>query len=109
MEILVESAQAITQFFREQGYTEESLSRLGLVELSWNSPEMKLASAWAVTGKARLDQATELIAELGLAITLESTFEEIEETIHAHPTLSEAIHLGEAIAKSQGEKFIGST
>jgi dihydrolipoamide dehydrogenase len=37
-------------------------------------------------------EATELIAELGLAITLESTFEEIEETIHAHPTLSEAIH-----------------
>ena len=37
-------------------------------------------------------EATELIAELGLAITLESTFEEIEETIHAHPTLGEAIH-----------------
>jgi dihydrolipoamide dehydrogenase len=37
-------------------------------------------------------EATELIAELGLAITLEATFEEIEETIHAHPTLSEAIH-----------------
>jgi dihydrolipoamide dehydrogenase len=31
-----------------------------------------------------------LIAELGLAITLEATFEEIEATIHAHPTLSEA-------------------
>jgi hypothetical protein len=27
-----------------------------------------------------------------LAITLEATFEEIEETIHAHPTLSEAVH-----------------
>ena len=37
-------------------------------------------------------EATELIAELGLAMTLESTFEEIEETIHAHPTLSEAVH-----------------
>jgi dihydrolipoamide dehydrogenase len=37
-------------------------------------------------------EATELIAELGLAITLEATFEEIEETIHAHPTLSEAVH-----------------
>jgi dihydrolipoamide dehydrogenase len=37
-------------------------------------------------------EATELIAELGLAITLEATFEEIEATIHAHPTLSEAIH-----------------
>ncbi|MBV8414712.1 MAG: FAD-dependent oxidoreductase, partial [Verrucomicrobia bacterium] len=37
-------------------------------------------------------EATELIAELDLAMTLEATFEEIEETIHAHPTLSEAIH-----------------
>ncbi|HYY27768.1 MAG TPA: dihydrolipoyl dehydrogenase [Chthoniobacterales bacterium] len=37
-------------------------------------------------------EATELIAELGLAITAEATFEEIQATIHAHPTLSEAIH-----------------
>lgn len=36
-------------------------------------------------------EATEMIAELGLAITLEATYEEIEATIHAHPTLSEAI------------------
>jgi len=37
-------------------------------------------------------EATELIAELGLAMNLEATFEEIEATIHAHPTLSEAVH-----------------
>jgi len=37
-------------------------------------------------------EATELIAEMGLAITLEATHEELENTIHAHPTLSEAIH-----------------
>ena len=36
--------------------------------------------------------ATELIAEMGLAITTESTYEDIEATIHAHPTLAEAIH-----------------
>ncbi len=36
--------------------------------------------------------ATEMIAELGLALTLEATSEEIAATIHAHPTLSEAIH-----------------
>lgn len=36
--------------------------------------------------------ATELIAEMGLAMTLEATNEEIEATIHAHPTLAEAIH-----------------
>ena len=44
--------------------------------------------------------ATEMIAELGLAITMEATYEEITATIHAHPTLSEAIH--EAAHASQG-------
>jgi dihydrolipoamide dehydrogenase len=37
-------------------------------------------------------EATEMIAELGLALTLEATHEEIEASIHAHPTLSEAVH-----------------
>jgi dihydrolipoamide dehydrogenase len=37
-------------------------------------------------------EATEMIAELGLAMTLEATYEEIEGTIHAHPTLSESVH-----------------
>jgi dihydrolipoamide dehydrogenase len=37
-------------------------------------------------------EATELIAELGLAITLEATTDEIDATIHAHPTLSEMVH-----------------
>ncbi|MBV9390502.1 MAG: dihydrolipoyl dehydrogenase [Verrucomicrobia bacterium] len=46
-------------------------------------------------------EATELIAELGLAIHLESTYEEIEETIHAHPTLSEAIHEASGAAWGQ--------
>ncbi len=36
--------------------------------------------------------ATELIAEMGLAITTEATYHDIEATIHAHPTLAEAIH-----------------
>jgi len=35
--------------------------------------------------------ATELVAEMGLAMTLESTTAEIAATSHAHPTLSEAI------------------
>ena len=35
--------------------------------------------------------ATEMIAEFGIAKTLESTHEEIAHTIHAHPTLSEAM------------------
>ena len=36
-------------------------------------------------------EATELIAELGMAKALETTWEEIAMNIHAHPTLSEAI------------------
>ena len=36
-------------------------------------------------------EATELIAELGVAKALETTREEIAMTIHAHPTLSESI------------------
>ncbi len=46
-------------------------------------------------------EATEMIAELGLAITLEATHEDLEATIHAHPTLSEAVH--EAVAQAYGE------
>ena len=37
-------------------------------------------------------EATEMIAEMGLAITMEATKEDIEATIHAHPTLAEAVH-----------------
>ncbi|WP_043583425.1 dihydrolipoyl dehydrogenase [Geminisphaera colitermitum] len=47
------------------------------------------------------NEATELIAEYGLAIELEASVEEIHQTIHAHPTLSEAIM--EAAASSMGE------
>jgi hypothetical protein len=64
MEILVESVQAIAQFFREQGYTEESLGRLGLAELPWNGLAKQSASAWAVTGDARLDLLIRLFYRL---------------------------------------------
>ena len=36
--------------------------------------------------------ATELIAEAGSAMKLEATAEDLSRTIHAHPTLAEAIH-----------------
>ncbi len=44
--------------------------------------------------------ATEMIAEFGLAMNSELTYEDIEATIHAHPTLAEAIH--EAVAQALG-------
>jgi dihydrolipoamide dehydrogenase len=45
--------------------------------------------------------ATEMIAEYGLAIQLEATAEDIHHTIHAHPTMSEAMM--EAAAAVFGE------
>ena len=46
-------------------------------------------------------EATELVAELGLALRLEATYEELLFTVHAHPTLSEAIM--EAAGQAFGE------
>lgn len=43
-------------------------------------------------------EATEMIAEMGLAINAELTKDDIEATIHAHPTLSEAVHEATGVA-----------
>ncbi len=59
----------------------------GFVKLIIGEPHGEILGAHIIG-----PEATELIAELGLAITLEATHEEIEATIHAHPTLSEAVH-----------------
>ena len=59
----------------------------GFVKLLIGEPHGEILGAHIVG-----PEATEMIAELGLAITLEATYEEIEATIHAHPTLSEAVH-----------------
>jgi dihydrolipoamide dehydrogenase len=45
-------------------------------------------------------RSTELVAEATLALRLESTVEELMRTIHAHPTMSEAI--GEAAHAAHG-------
>jgi len=49
--------------------------------------------------------ATDLIAEIGLARTLEATTAEISGTVHAHPTLSEAILESALIAEGRGINF----
>jgi len=67
----------------------------GFVKLIFGEPHGELLGAHILGA-----DATELIAELGLAITLEATFEEINATIHAHPTLSEAVK--EATEASHG-------
>jgi dihydrolipoamide dehydrogenase len=48
-------------------------------------------------------EATEMIAEVGLGMTLETTGREILDTIHAHPTLSEAVM--EATGAAYGESI----
>ena len=59
----------------------------GFVKLIVGEPHGEILGAHIIG-----PEATEMIAELGLAITLEATYEEIEATIHAHPTLSESVH-----------------
>ena len=59
----------------------------GFVKLIIGDPHGEILGAHIIGA-----EATELIAELGLAITLEATAEEIDATIHAHPTLSEMVH-----------------
>jgi dihydrolipoamide dehydrogenase len=58
----------------------------GFVKLIIGEPHGEILGAHIIGA-----EATELIAELGLAISLEATSEDIEATIHAHPTLSEAV------------------
>jgi len=59
----------------------------GFVKLIIGEPHGEILGAHIIG-----PEATEMIAELGLAMTLEATYEELEATIHAHPTLSESIH-----------------
>ncbi len=58
----------------------------GLVKLIFGDPYGQLLGAHLIGA-----EATELVAELGLAMRLEATNEEILATIHAHPTLSEMV------------------
>jgi dihydrolipoamide dehydrogenase len=67
----------------------------GFVKLVVGEPHGEILGAHIIGA-----EATEMIAELGLAITLEATLEEIEETIHAHPTLSEGVR--EAVEVAAG-------
>jgi dihydrolipoamide dehydrogenase len=74
---------------RAIGHTE------GLVKLIFGAKHGELLGAHILGS-----EATELLAELGLAMKLESTWEEIAHTVHAHPTLSEGVM--EAAMDSQG-------
>ena len=59
----------------------------GFVKMIFDKKHGEILGAHIIGGGA-----TELIAEVALAMNLEATAEEIEATIHAHPTLAEAVH-----------------
>ncbi len=67
----------------------------GFVKIIFGEPHGEILGAHIIGA-----HATEMIAELGLAIEMEATHEELIATIHAHPTLSESIH--EAAEQSRG-------
>ena len=71
---------------------------LGFVKLIFDEKYGELLGAHIVGS-----EATEMIAELGMAKALEATWDDLSMTIHAHPTLSEAIM--EAAMDAQGQSI----
>ncbi len=65
----------------------------GFVKIIYGEPHGEIIGAHIIGS-----EATEMIAEMGLAITLEATKDEIESTIHAHPTLAEMLHEATGVA-----------
>lgn len=59
----------------------------GFVKLITSKPYGEILGAHIIG-----EDASELIAELGLAKRLEATAEDIISTVHAHPTMAESIH-----------------
>ena len=82
--------------FRSHGKSIASGETTGFVKLIFDKKYDELLGAHIIGS-----EATELIAELGIAKSLEATGESIFKTMHAHPTLSEAIM--EAAADAYGE------
>ncbi len=82
--------------FRASGKARAIGETEGLVKLIFDAKYGELLGAHILGS-----EATEMIAELGIAKTLETTNWEIEHTVHAHPTLSEAVM--EAAGDASGE------
>ena len=73
--------------YAASGKAQASADAEGFVKLLFGKEHGELLGAHIIG-----DNATELIAEMGLALEMELTTDEIHSTIHAHPTLAEAIH-----------------
>jgi len=68
----------------------------GMVKLIFDAKYGELLGAHIIG-----NEATDMIAELGIAKSLETTYTEVLKTVHAHPTFSEAVM--EAAADALGE------
>jgi dihydrolipoamide dehydrogenase len=68
----------------------------GFVKLIISEPHGEILGAHIIGS-----EATELISELGIAMSLEATVDEVLATVHAHPTLAEMV--AEATATSKGQ------
>ena len=82
--------------FQASGKAVASMQSEGFVKLLVDEKYGEILGAHIVGA-----DATEMIAEFGLAMKLEATAAEIHHTIHAHPTMSEAVM--EAAASVYGE------
>ena len=72
--------------FRASGKAMAVGNTTGFVKLIFDDQYGELLGAHIIG-----DGATEMIAELNIAKSLETTWEDIAMTMHAHPTLSEAV------------------
>jgi dihydrolipoamide dehydrogenase len=86
--------------FTASGKAVASAHTAGFVKLLSESGDGEIVGAHIV-GQG----ATELIAEIGLAMTLEATTAEVAATCHAHPTLSEALLESALLAEGRGINF----
>lgn len=72
--------------FSASGKANAAGDREGFVKLVFDDKYGELLGAHIIGS-----EATEMIAELGIAKTHEATYESILRTVHAHPTLSESV------------------
>ena len=72
--------------FRASGKAMAVGNTTGFVKLIFDDQYGELLGAHIIG-----DGATEMVAELNIAKSLETTWEDIAMTMHAHPTLSEAV------------------
>ena len=84
--------------FRVLGKARAAMAEEGFVKLVFEERYGELLGAHIIG-----EEATELIAELVTAKALETTYLELLKTVHAHPTLSEAIM--EAAGAAYGEQI----